>query len=97
MHYVQDQRQGVIVANRGFTELADNGDRFLVLLNGRRYVGIRRASCDIAVSTATRCASTGRDEGILSVAEIAATRQLLRDPRLNLSELAWRVGLPVSL
>ena len=31
--------QGVMVAARGFQEIAENGDRFLVLLNGRRYEG----------------------------------------------------------
>jgi lipopolysaccharide export system permease protein len=30
---------GVIVAQRGYIETADNGDRFVVLLNGRRYEG----------------------------------------------------------
>ena len=35
----QHQKLGVMVARRGFQETADNGDRFLVLLNGRRYEG----------------------------------------------------------
>jgi lipopolysaccharide export system permease protein len=35
----QHGRQGVMVAARGFQEIAENGDRFLVLLNGRRYEG----------------------------------------------------------
>src|SRR5215471_6760239 len=35
----QLQKQGVMVAARGFTETAENGDRFLVLMNGRRYEG----------------------------------------------------------
>ena len=32
-------KQGVMVAARGFQETAENGDRFLVLMNGRRYEG----------------------------------------------------------
>ena len=36
----QHQKTGVMVAKRGFLETADNGDRFLVLLNGRRYEGL---------------------------------------------------------
>ena len=34
------RKLGVIVAKRGYQETADNGDRFLVLLNGRRYEGV---------------------------------------------------------
>src|SRR5687768_977135 len=36
---VQHGKQGVMVAARGFLEIAETGDRFLVLLNGRRYEG----------------------------------------------------------
>jgi lipopolysaccharide export system permease protein len=35
----QHQKTGVMVAKRGFLETAQNGDRFLVLVNGRRYEG----------------------------------------------------------
>src|SRR5512146_1678479 len=35
----QNQKQGVMVARSGFQETMKNGDRFLVLLNGRRYEG----------------------------------------------------------
>ena len=36
----QQGKLGVIVARRGYQETAENGDRFLVLLNGRRYDGM---------------------------------------------------------
>ena len=35
----QNDRMGVMVAKRGFIETAENGDRFVVLLEGRRYEG----------------------------------------------------------
>src|SRR6478736_4867203 len=35
----QNGRLGVMVAQKGFTETAANGDRFIVLENGRRYEG----------------------------------------------------------
>lgn len=35
----QNGRMGVMVAQRGFIETAENGDRFVVLLQGRRYEG----------------------------------------------------------
>jgi lipopolysaccharide export system permease protein len=35
----QNGKMGVMVAKRGFIETAENGDRFVVLLEGRRYEG----------------------------------------------------------
>ena len=35
----QNNRLGVMVAEKGYIETAENGDRFVVLLNGRRYEG----------------------------------------------------------
>src|SRR5262249_1524561 len=35
----QHHKTGIMVAKRGFIETAPNGDRFLILLNGRRYEG----------------------------------------------------------
>ena len=36
---VQHQKLGVIVAEKGFQETKENGDKFIVLQNGRRYEG----------------------------------------------------------
>jgi lipopolysaccharide export system permease protein len=99
VHYVQDRRQGVIVANRGYTELADNGDRFLVLVNGRRYVGVPgQADYDVARfdKYAVRI-EQNESKAFFPSQKSLPTRQLLENPtRLNLSEFAWRIGLPVS-
>src|SRR4029078_4362343 len=35
----QNGRLGVMVAQKGYIETAENGDRFVVLVNGRRYEG----------------------------------------------------------
>jgi lipopolysaccharide export system permease protein len=35
----QNGKMGVMVAKRGFIETAENGDRFVVLMDGRRYEG----------------------------------------------------------
>ncbi|MDH5536620.1 MAG: LPS export ABC transporter permease LptF, partial [Betaproteobacteria bacterium] len=35
----EQRKSGVMVARNGFQETMENGDRFLVLLNGRRYEG----------------------------------------------------------
>src|SRR5262245_34862109 len=37
---LQHRRTGVMMSERGFTEYAQNGDRFLVLAAGRRYEGV---------------------------------------------------------
>ena len=95
---VQHNRQGVMVAAQGFTETAPNGDRFLVLKNGRRYEGkpgsaaykiyeFERYAMRIQSSEAQRAATE----------KSAPTVELMRDPtRRNLAELSFRLGVPVG-
>ena len=96
----QHGRQGVMVAARGFQETAENGDRFLVLLNGRRYEGEPG-------STEYKVYEFGRYAMRIETAESRAPRapttktvptlELLRQPTPpNLAELSWRFGLPAS-
>ena len=96
----QHGRQGVMVAARGFQETAANGDRFLVLLNGRRYEG-EPGSNEYKVYEFERYAM--RIEAVESRAPPApstktlSTHELLRErnPR-NLAELSWRLGVPAA-
>lgn len=95
---VQHNRQGVMVAARGFTETAANGDRFLVLQDGRRYEGepgsaeykiyeFERYAMRIESGEARRAPT---EKGV-------ATPDLVRDPtRRNLGELSFRLGIPVG-
>lgn len=95
----QHQKLGVMVANRGFQETADNGDRFLVLLNGRRYEGepgtpeyrvyeFERYAMRVEIGEARQRAPTTKT---------TPTMDLLREPTpRNLAEFSWRLGLPVS-
>jgi lipopolysaccharide export system permease protein len=92
-------REGVIVAAEGVLEARPNGDRYLVLLNGRRYEGIpgqpqyRMVEFDrYAILLDTRPDAP--------LAELSArarpTRQLLAEPTpWHRGELLWRIGLPV--
>jgi lipopolysaccharide export system permease protein len=96
----QHGKQGVMVAARGFQETAENGDRFLVLLNGRRYEG-EPGSTEYKVYEFARYAM--RVEAAEARAPRAPTTKsvstldLLREPTArNLAELSWRVGLPAS-
>ncbi|HET9403562.1 MAG TPA: LPS export ABC transporter permease LptF [Burkholderiales bacterium] len=97
---VQHGKQGVMVAARGFQETAENGDRFLVLLNGRRYEG-EPGSADYKIYEFQRYAM--RVESLDGRAPRAPTTKslstlaLVRDPTSpNLAELSWRIGLPAS-
>jgi lipopolysaccharide export system permease protein len=97
---VQHGKQGVMVAARGFQETAENGDRFLVLVNGRRYEG-EPGSADYKIYEFQRYAM--RVESLDGRAPRApttkslSTLELLRDPiSPNLGELSWRIGLPAS-
>ncbi|MBI3937662.1 MAG: LPS export ABC transporter permease LptF [Betaproteobacteria bacterium] len=95
----QHQKTGVMVARRGFQETAPNGDRFLVLLNGRRYEGTA-GTAEYKITEFERYAM--RVETYEAKLEQPSTKamstvDLLRNPvPVNLAELTWRVGLPVS-
>lgn len=96
----QHGKQGVMVAARGFQETAENGDRFLVLVNGRRYEG-EPGSADYKIYEFQRYAM--RVDTMEARAPRApttksmATIDLLRDPvPANLAELSWRIGLPAA-
>ncbi len=95
---VQHNRQGVMVAAQGYAETAPNGDRFLVLKNGRRYEGVpgkavykiyefERYAMRIALSEARR-APTEK-----SVPTVELVRNLTRR---NQGELSFRLGIPIG-
>ena len=97
---VQHGKQGVMVAARGFQETAENGDRFLILLNGRRYEG-EPGSADYRIYEfqryAMRVESTDGRAPRAPTTKSLSTLELLRDPTApNLAELSWRIGLPAS-
>ncbi len=95
----QHQKTGVMVAKRGFMQTADNGDRFLVLLNGRRYEGLP-GTYEYKLSEFERYAmriETRDVTAALRSAKSLPTLDLVRNPNpLNLAELTWRIGLPLS-
>ncbi len=96
----QHQKQGVMVAARGFQETAENGDRFLVLLSGHRYEG-EPGTAEYKIYQFDRYAmriesSEARAERAPTTKTVS-TLELLRDPTPpNLAELSWRIGLPAS-
>ena len=96
---LQNGKEGTMVAKEGYQETAENGDRFLVLLNGARYEGIP-GQADYRISHVERYAVR------IEPAELGKARPnikgystlyLLQHPHpLHASELHWRTGLPLS-
>jgi lipopolysaccharide export system permease protein len=92
-------REGVIVAREGVIEVGPDGDRYLVLLQGRRYEGtpgqpqyrlleFERYSIRLDLRPDAPFAEVG--------ARARPTGRLLREPTpFHRGELLWRIGLPV--
>lgn len=96
---LQNGTLGIMVAQHGYLTTAPNGDRFLVLLNGRRYEG-RPGSPEYKILEferyAMRIEPYEAKRGTLS-AKSASTVQLLGNKTPdNVAELEWRLGLPLS-
>lgn len=94
---------GVVVSREGFIEIAENGDRFAVLLQGRRYEGVPgtpeyritefdRYAARIESREARVLASSPRampTAGLLAPQESRQLENVLK------GELLWRIGLPL--
>jgi len=92
-------REGVIVAREGVIEVRPNGDRYLVLLQGRRYEG-NPGQPQYRMLEFDRYAIRLDVRPDAPLAELSArakpTRQLLREPTsFHRGELLWRIGLPL--
>jgi lipopolysaccharide export system permease protein len=95
----QNGKDGTMVAKEGLQETAANGDRFLVMFNGTRYEGIP-GQADFKIVEFERYgmriepAELRQEQPNL---KSLSTIYLLRNPTSwNLSELEWRIGLPLS-
>jgi lipopolysaccharide export system permease protein len=92
-------REGLIVATKGVIELAKNGDRFLVLEQGRRYEGTP-GKLEYRTMEFDRYAIRLESRADQPIGERRAKTltllQLVSDPtQLNLGEIMWRIGLPI--
>jgi lipopolysaccharide export system permease protein len=96
---VQQQKSGVSMSRGGRTETAPNGDRFIVLEDGRRYEGApgdEQYRVTEFQRYAARIETAENKEPQLSHKSMT-TAQLLATPTpVNLGEVVWRVGIPVS-
>lgn len=96
-------RSGVVVSRTGFIETAENGDRFAVLLNGRRYEGAP-GTPEFRVMEFERYAARIESRGAQQLASSprAAPTSRLIEPQESAqaanalkAELLWRIGLPL--
>jgi lipopolysaccharide export system permease protein len=95
----QNGKNSIVVSNEGAMEYDPNGDKFLVLLNGRRYDGsptqpdFRLMEFDrygVLVSKQSQAVTGDKS------AHSLPTRALLADPNnFNMGELLWRAALPL--
>lgn len=96
---VQQGKVGTMVAKQGYQEISPNGDKFIVLLNGTRHEGTP-GQLDYKIVEFERYAM--RVETVESKAKppnpkAYSTLFLLENrSSWNLSELSWRIGLPLS-
>ncbi len=96
---VQHRKSGVMMSSRGFLEVSPEGDRFLVLLNGRRYEG-NPGEAEFKVMEFERYAARieAKEGAAPQVTQKSlSTLALIESPtRTNLGELVWRLGVPLS-
>ena len=92
-------RLGVTVSRRGYRESAENGDRFVTLLDGRRYEGVP-GDLDFKIMDFERYSmkvETRETQAEETSTKAMSTFGLLLAPsNPRLAELLWRVGLPIS-
>lgn len=96
---VQHQRLGVTMAATGHQESAPNGDRFMVLENGRRYE-IEPGTPEFRILEFARYAvriETKESQGIERTPRNMSTWDLLQEEQsVYRAELLWRLGIPIS-
>jgi lipopolysaccharide export system permease protein len=96
---VQNQRLGVTMAATGHQEIAENGDRFMVLENGRRYE-ITPGTSEFRILEYARYAirvETKEARGIEWTPKNMPMMELVNiDQPAYRAELLWRISVPVS-
>jgi lipopolysaccharide export system permease protein len=95
----QHGRTGVMVSQRGYAQTAENGDRFVVMINGRRYEGTPGQADFSSMEFDRYSIRIEPREGDEPQAthKSLSTLALIENPtRQNLGELSWRIGVPAS-
>jgi lipopolysaccharide export system permease protein len=96
---VQQGKSGVSMSRSGRTETAPNGDRFIVLEQGRRYEGAPGDEQYRVTEFDRYAARIETRENIEPerTQKNLPTWSLITNPtNVNLAELVWRAGIPIS-
>jgi lipopolysaccharide export system permease protein len=96
---VHQKKAGVSMSRTGRTETAENGDRFIVLEDGRRYEGMPGDEQYRVMEFDRYAARIETKEGAEPELnhKSLTTWALVENPsNINLGELLWRIGVPVS-
>jgi lipopolysaccharide export system permease protein len=99
VQYNQSNRFGVVVAEKGRTEIAPNGDKFLVLSSGRRYEGTPGAIDFRMIDFDTQRLRIEAREPVTETLnnKQLPTLDLIREPTADrIAELHWRLALPIA-
>ncbi len=95
----QHQKTGIIVAQSGKREKAENDDNFLVMEKGRRYQG-KPDSAEISTTEFERYAIRVETKEVARVpdkTDAKSTNELLQNSSLaDKAELQWRLAIPIS-
>ena len=99
VHSDEDGEIGTTVAKQGYQETASNGDRFLVLLKGRRYIG-PPGSAEYRIiefeKYALRIEANEAKEQLPSLKSLSTAKLIGEKSAEARAELIWRLGLPLS-
>ena len=99
VHSDEDGEIGTTVAKQGYQETAPNGDRFLVLLRGRRYIG-PPGSAEYRViefeKYGLRIEANEAKEYLPSIKSLPTAELFAEKSAEARAELIWRTGLPLS-
>ncbi|HXE38031.1 MAG TPA: LPS export ABC transporter permease LptF [Azonexus sp.] len=96
---IQEGKLGVVMSNSGHQETSENGDRFVVLENGRRYE-VEPGTPAFKVMEFERY-RVRTEDGVAKPAErspnrLPITELVFEDSNQARGELLWRIGMPVS-
>jgi lipopolysaccharide export system permease protein len=96
---IQHQKLGIIIAEQGSRFVAENGDNFLLMKNGRRYEGMR-GSAEFSTTEfqqyAIRVEATEVKQEPPSI-QTKSSRELLNTHNsADNAELQWRLAIPIS-
>jgi lipopolysaccharide export system permease protein len=100
MQSTENQKQGVMFAQHGHQSVTKNGDRFLVLLNGKRYEGLPGSAEFKIVEFERYAVRIDPYEAKLtapSSKSLSSLDLIKNKSSVNTAELQWRLSLPLSV